>query len=638
VELGLGNRTNTVLQAAFFKLANIIPIDDAVKYMKDAIVKSYGKKGEKVVNMNNSAVDKGVDGSVRINVPDSWKTAVDSADGSKANDLPDFIKDIVFPVNAQKGDDLPVSAFKGREDGTFPQGTAAYEKRGIAVNVPCWLSENCIQCNQCSYVCPHAAIRPFLLTEEEKASAPAGFVTKTGMKGYEQYGYRMQVDTLDCYGCGSCAEVCPAKNKALVMEPIDTQMGQMENWHYAMGLPNKENPSNKNTVKGSQFEQPLLEFSGACSGCGETPYAKLITQLFGDRMLIANATGCSSIWGGSAPSTPFCLNQKGQGPAWANSLFEDNAEYGMGMYAGITKRREKLAETIKWYADIVPPPGASHPVVDEFWHACKEWLDNMNEGEGSKKASARLRKANAEISEMCGSCGCEWDAGYKFIADNDDLLVKKSQWIIGGDGWAYDIGFGGLDHVIASGDDVNILVFDTEVYSNTGGQSSKATPTAAIAKFAASGKKVRKKDLGMIAMSYGYVYVAQVAMGANQNQLMKAVVEAEAYPGPSIIIAYAPCINHDIKQGMGCTQSQTKRAVEAGYWHLYRYNPLLEDEGKNPFILDSKEPTADFLEYINSEGRYTSLKIAFPEIAEDLFNQAKSDAEKRYKSYKRMAE
>jgi pyruvate-ferredoxin/flavodoxin oxidoreductase len=623
-ELGLGNRTNTVLQSAFFKLANIINYDEAVDYMKKAIFASYGKKGEAIVNMNNAAVDKGGEMIVEITVPESWKTAVDAPKTAAAN-TPAFITDIVEPINAQKGDDLPVSAFKGREDGTFPQGTAAYEKRGIAVDVPEWIPENCIQCNQCSYVCPHATIRPFLVTADEKAAAPAGFNTvKANGKGFEAYEYRMQVSSLDCAGCGNCAQVCPAKTKALVMKPIGTQLDEMANWNFGLSLAKKPNPANKESVKGSQFEQPLLEFSGACAGCGETPYTKLITQLFGDRMYIANATGCSSIWGGSAPSTPYCVNEKGQVPAWGNSLFEDNAEFGMGMHTAVKQIREGLKIKMQKMIEL----GAS----DEVKAVLTEWIENMNVAEPSKIASAKV----VEKLSAC-ACGGELEKLAKEIIRDKNHLVKKSQWIFGGDGWAYDIGFGGLDHVLASGEDVNILVLDTEVYSNTGGQASKSTPTAAIAKFAASGKKIRKKDLGMIAMSYGYVYVAQVGMGANQSQLIKALVEAESYPGPSIVIAYAPCINQGIRTGMGTTQLQTKKAVEAGYWHLYRYNPLLEDEGKNPFTLDSKEPTGSFQDFINGESRYSSLKITFPDQAADLFAKAEEDAKRRYDSYKRLA-
>lgn len=619
MQIGLGNRTNTVLQAAFFKLANIIPIDDAVKYMKDAIYQSYGKKGEEIVNKNNAAVDKGVESVVKVDIPASWSNP-DLAEAAATKERPDFIRNIVDPINAQKGDTLPVSAFKGREDGTFEQGTAAYEKRGIAVDVPVWDADKCIQCNQCSYVCPHAAIRPVLVTEEELAKAPEGFVTKKANgKGMENYTFRIQVDTLDCLGCGNCAQVCPAKEKALVMKPLETQEKEIANWDYVASLPTKSNPMSKTSVKGSQFEKPLFEFSGACAGCGETPYAKLITQLFGDRMYIANATGCSSIWGGSAPSTPYTTDDKGHGPAWANSLFEDNAEFGLGMQTAVKQIRLRIK-------DLAEKAIASD-IKEEAKSALKEWIDNMNSAEGSRTAAAKIVSAlKAETDDVC-----------KEILDNEEFLIKKSQWIFGGDGWAYDIGFGGVDHVLASGEDVNIFVFDTEVYSNTGGQSSKATPTGAVAQFAASGKKVKKKDLGMIAMSYGYVYVAQVAMGANQKQLIDAIVEAESYPGPSLIIAYAPCINHGLKVGMGSTQLETKRAVEAGYWHLYRYNPLLKEQGKNPFTLDSKEPTADFKDFIMGEVRYTSLKKAFPDIAEDLFDKAGEDAKERLQSYKDLA-
>ncbi|MCL2664732.1 MAG: pyruvate:ferredoxin (flavodoxin) oxidoreductase, partial [Defluviitaleaceae bacterium] len=635
-EIGL-KPINTILQAAFFKLTDIIPYDDAVNYMKKAIVDSYGRKGEKVVNMNYAAVDAGITRLREFIIPADWAALADekphkvSADCPSKKVLVDFVNNVAVPVNAQKGESLPVSAFKGREDGTFPQGTAAFEKRGIAVDVPHWKPENCIQCNRCSYVCPHAAIRPFLLTDEEKAKAPACYETLKGMKGYDQYQYRMQVSPYDCYGCGACVLDCPAKEKALVMEPFESQISESECWKFSIELKHKANPLKPDTVKGSQFEMPLLEFSGACAGCGETPYAKLITQLYGDRMYIANATGCSSIWGGSAPSTPFCLNERGQGPTWANSLFEDNAEYGYGFQLAVKQRRNKLKEIVIKLAEMESPAEWGLKAASE------DWLANMNDGNGSKAASDALRIAIDKAIADCGSCGCEADAWYKHVKENDDMLVKKSVWIFGGDGWAYDIGFGGLDHVIAMGDDVNILIFDTEVYSNTGGQSSKASPTASVAKFAASGKKVRKKDLGLMAMSYGYVYVTQIAMGANQAQTLKAITEAEAYPGPSVIIAYAPCISHGIRAGMGAAQQQTKRAVDSGYWHLYRYNPLLADEGKNPFVLESKDPTASFGEFINSEVRYTSLKQTFPEVADELFAAAEEDAKKRLAAYKRMA-
>ncbi|MDR3091791.1 MAG: pyruvate:ferredoxin (flavodoxin) oxidoreductase [Clostridiales bacterium] len=626
-KIGLGNRINSVLQAAFFKLTGIIPIEQAVEYMKKAIYKSYGKKGEKIVNMNYAAVDEGVAGVKEIKVPAEWKNASDEA-APEAAEKPAFIRDIVEPINAQKGDSLNVSAFVGREDGTFPQGTAAYEKRGIAVDVPRWIPENCIQCNQCSYVCPHAVLRPVLADKEEISKAPEGFSAKQAAgKGLENYQYKMLVSSLDCTGCGNCAQVCPAKEKALVMEPIGTRLDEMKNWYYGISLPEKDAEASfkKETVKGSQFKRPLLEFSGACAGCGETPYAKLITQLFGDRMYIANATGCSSIWGGSAPSTPYTTNEKGQGPAWANSLFEDNAEFGLGMYTAVKHIREGIKAKAARLAEI----SGNGEVKD----AAAAWADAFADGEASKEASAKFAAALKSVQ----ASGEEGEIA-KYILENDDFLVKKSQWILGGDGWAYDIGFGGLDHVLASGEDVNVLVFDTEVYSNTGGQASKSTPVGAIAKFAAAGKRVRKKDLGMIAISYGYVYVAQVAMGANQSQLIKALVEAEKYPGPSLIIAYAPCINHGLTVGMGCTQLETKKAVEAGYWHLFRYNPILEDEGKNPFVLDSKEPTADFKEFIGSEVRYSSLKRAFPDVADGLFDSAKANAERRLKTYKRLNE
>ncbi|HIQ99854.1 MAG TPA: pyruvate:ferredoxin (flavodoxin) oxidoreductase [Candidatus Scybalocola faecavium] len=626
-EIGLGNRTNTVLQAAFFKLANIIPIDDAVRFMKEAIKKTYGKKGDAIVNMNYAAVDAGVDGAVAVEVPASWADAKDP-EVTDVKEVPEFIKDVVEPVNAQKGDDLPVSTFarKDRVDGTFPLGTAAYEKRGVAAMVPQWDSSKCIQCNQCSYVCPHATIRPFLLTEEENAAAPANYGAVKGKgKGVDQYYFKMQVSVLDCLGCGSCANVCPAKEKALTMVPLHTQYDEAPNWEYSLTLSKKENPMKIDTVKGSQFEQPLLEFSGACAGCGETPYAKLITQLFGDRMYISNATGCSSIWGGSAPSMPYTTNEKGQGPAWANSLFEDNAEYGYGMYLGVKAQRERIASMAK--AAIEAGAGDAEKA------ALQGWIDTMNDGDASKAASANL----LEVAKAYNGDNADVKAAFDFIVENADQLVKKSQWIFGGDGWAYDIGYGGLDHVLASGEDVNVFVFDTEVYSNTGGQSSKSTPIGAVAKFAAAGKRVKKKDLGMMAMSYGYVYVAQVSMGANQAQLLKALKEAESYHGPSLIIAYAPCINHGIKGGMKFAQTRMKQAVECGYWALYRFNPDLAKEGKNPFTLDSKEPTGNFREFIMNEVRYSSLTRTFPEVAEELFEKTEATAKERLENYKKLA-
>ncbi|MDX9873056.1 MAG: pyruvate:ferredoxin (flavodoxin) oxidoreductase [Clostridia bacterium] len=620
-EVGLGGRINMVMQTAFFKLANVIPIDDAILYLKEAIEKTYGKKGGKIVTMNQAAVDKAIEALVKVAVPADWSApAVDEA--AAAKEAPEFIKNVVFPMNAQQGDKLPVSAFVGREDGSFPHGTAAYEKRCIAIDVPEWQIDNCIQCNQCSYVCPHAAIRPVLLDEKEQAQAPEGFVAKKAIgKQLEGLTYRIQVSPLDCTGCGSCVSVCPAKQKALVLKPVAEQVtAEGANWEYALTVKIKDNLWNLNSVKGSQFAQPLLEFSGACAGCGETPYAKLITQLFGDRMIIANATGCSSIWGASAPSTPYCQNAQGQGPAWANSLFEDNAEYGYGMVLAYKQIRHKLADlmTAALKADI----------KDDLKDALQEWLAGKDDAAASKAAKAKLLpllEQNASISQIAE------------ILKLKDYLVKPSHWILGGDGWAYDIGYGGLDHVLASGEDLNVLVFDTEVYSNTGGQSSKSTPTGAIAKFAASGKKVSKKDLGLMATTYGYVYVAQVAMGADQNQLIKAIQEAESYKGPSLIIAYAPCINHGIKIGMGASQEEEKKAVQAGYWHLYRHNPELAKEGKNPFILDSKEPSASFRDFLLGEVRYSSLVSQFPEAAEELFAKAEEAAQARLARYKKLA-
>ena len=621
-EIGLGNRVNSVLQAAFFKLANIIPIEEAVDYMKAAIKKSYGKKGEEILNMNYAAVDQGVNGAKKVEIPAAWKTAEDAPVAKK--EVPAFIRDVVEPINAQKGDQLPVSAFKGREDGTFPQGTAAYEKRGVAVDLPEWQAENCIQCNQCSFVCPHAAIRPYLLDEAEQKAAPADF-GGVAAKGKDMAGllFKVQVSALDCLGCGSCANVCPAPKKALIMKPAATQQKEIENWDYAVSNVSEKKVMSKESVKGSQFVQPLLEFSGACAGCGETPYAKLITQLFGERMYIANATGCSSIWGGSAPSTPYTTNKEGKGPAWANSLFEDNAEFGLGMAIAVRQMREGLKAKLEALKEI---QGCT--MMTETIDA---WIATMKDGEANKEATKNL----VALLENYDGSNAEAQAIIDEVLKNKDQLAKKSQWIFGGDGWAYDIGYGGLDHVLASGEDVNVFVFDTEVYSNTGGQSSKATPTAAVAQFAASGKRVKKKDLGMMAMSYGYVYVAQVAMGANQGQLVKALLEAEKYDGPSLIIGYAPCINHGIK--MAGAQAEIKKAVECGYWHMYRFNPDLKKEGKNPFTLDSKEPTGSFQDFIRGEVRYSSLLRTFPEIAEELFAKSEADAKERLENYKRLA-
>ncbi|EOU1828963.1 TPA: pyruvate:ferredoxin (flavodoxin) oxidoreductase [Clostridium perfringens] len=619
-EVGLGGRINMIMQSAFFKLANIIPVEDAVKYLKDAVVTSYGKKGEKVVNMNHAAIDKGIDAIVEITVPAEWANAKDEV--VEAKEVPAFIKNIVEPMNRLEGDKLPVSAFNGMEDGTFEPGTAAYEKRGIGINIPEWIADNCIQCNQCAYVCPHATIRPFLLTEEEAKNAPAStkLVAAKALKTEEPMQFTMAVSTLDCTGCGNCAQVCPAKEKALVMKPQHTQEDQIEAWDYCVNdVAPKKNPMNKNTVKGSQFEQPLFEFSGACAGCGETPYAKLITQLFGDRMMIANATGCSSIWGGSAPSTPYTTNHNGHGPAWANSLFEDNAEFGLGMFLGVKAIRERLVDLAGKAIEAGVKPEAKE--------ALEAWIAEVDNGEGTRdRADAVVAALQGETNEFA-----------KEILKDQDYLAKRSQWIFGGDGWAYDIGYGGVDHVLASGEDVNILVMDTEIYSNTGGQASKSTPTAAIAKFAAAGKRTKKKDLGMMAMSYGYVYVAQIAMGADKNQTLKAIAEAEAYKGPSLIIAYAPCISHGLKAGMGNSQLEEKRAVECGYWAMYRFNPMLKEAGKNPFSLDSKEPTGDFREFIMGEVRYAALAKAFPEAAEALFEKTERDAKERLENYKKLA-
>jgi len=620
-EIGLGNRTNTILQAAFFKISGVIPYEVALTEMKGAVKKTFGRKGEEIVRMNIEAIDKGA-AVTEVSIPAEWKN-IEVAAKKDTRNIPDFIKNIVEPVNSMKGDDLPVSAFLGREDGTFPAGTAAYEKRGIAVNVPEWISDNCIQCNQCAFVCPHAVIRPFLLNEDEMKGLPDGTATlKAIPKTFDGLQFRIQISPLDCTGCGNCADVCPAKTKALVMKPLDSQMEQDALWDYhAKNVSYKDTlaPKEQN-VKNSQFAQPLFEFSGACAGCGETPYVKLITQLFGDRMMVANATGCSSIYGGSAPSTPYTTNANGCGPAWANSLFEDNAEYGFGMAMGIDKLRSRIAERMQLIID-----GDYASTLKE---ACKLWIEGMHNAQLSKDATAAvmplLEAAQTDLT--------------KELVALKQYFIKKSVWMFGGDGWAYDIGYGGLDHVLASGEDVNVLVLDTEVYSNTGGQASKSTPVGAVAKFAASGKKVRKKDLGMMAMSYGYVYVAQVAMGSNQTQYLKALREAEAYPGPSLIIAYSTCINHGLHAGMEKAQQQMDDAVKAGYWANYRFNPMLEAEGKNPFQLDSKEPDFSlFQDFLKSEMRYTSLMKSFPGEAVELFDAALENAKWRYNNYKRLA-
>ena len=626
-EIGLGGRINTVLQSAFFKLANIIPEEQAIELMKSAAKATYGLKGDKIVQMNYDAIDAGAQQIVKITVPEAWKTCAD--EGLFAQEVKggrkeviDFVKNIQEKVNAQEGNSLPVSAFTEYADGSTPSGTAAYEKRGIAVDIPVWKPENCIQCNRCSYVCPHAVIRPIALTEDELAKAPEGIQTldMVGMPGMK---FAISVSAYDCTGCGSCANVCPGKKgeKALVMENMEANAGKQVYFDYGREIPVKPEVVAKfkeTTVKGSQFKQPLLEFSGACAGCGETPYAKLVTQLFGDRMYIANATGCSSIWGNSSPSTPYTVNDKGQGPAWANSLFEDNAEFGYGMLLAQKALRNGLKSKVQALAE----KGDNEDVVA----AAKEWLETFDCGATNGTATDNLVAA----LQACG-CGCELR---KDILKNKDFLAKKSQWIFGGDGWAYDIGFGGVDHVLASGQDVNIMVFDTEVYSNTGGQSSKATPTGAIAEFAAAGKEVKKKDLASIAMSYGYVYVAQIAMGADFNQTVKAISEAEAYPGPSLIIAYAPCINHGIKKGMGKAQTEEELAVKCGYWHNFRYNPAAE--GKK-FTLDIKEPTIDdYKEFLNGEVRYNALTRTNPERAEELFAKAEENAKDRYAYLKKL--
>ena len=619
-EIGLGGRINMIMQSAFFKLADIIPLADAVKYLKDAVEHSYGKKGQNIVDMNNAAIDKGIDAIVAVDVPASWAEAGDTA--AEAATGNEFVDKLLVPMNKLEGDKLPVSAFADYADGTFPSGTAAYEKRGIAIDVPEWQMDTCIQCNQCAFVCPHAAIRPVLMTEEEAAKAPATLPSKPAI-GAKGLMFSMSISPLDCTGCGNCAQVCPApKSKALVMKPLDTQLDKAAAWEYSQKeVAPKANPLNKKTMKGIQFEQPLLEFSGACAGCGETPYAKLVTQLVGDRMMIANATGCTSIWGASAPSMPYTKNCKGHGPSWANSLFEDNAEYGLGMFLGVKQSRERVEDMVKAMLEGELP--------EDLKAALTDWLEHVNDSEGTRERAEALTAALEKYKDNCDKCAA--------LYDEKQFFVKRSHWIFGGDGWAYDIGYGGLDHVLASGENVNVMVFDTEVYSNTGGQSSKSTPTAAIAKFAASGKKTKKKDLGMMAMSYGYVYVAQVAMGADKNQTLKAIAEAEAYDGPSLIIAYAPCINHGLKVGMGCSQLEEKRAVDCGYWATYRFNPELKEQGKNPFILDSKEPTANFRDFLMGEVRFSSLQKMFPDTAEALFEKTEKDAMTRLDGYKKLA-
>lgn len=621
-ELGTNKGVNTVMQAAFFKLSGIIPYEDAENHMKKAILKTYGKKGEAVVNMNYACVDNAISNLVEVNYPESWATTKEGAPALKIADN-EYFKNVVNPILGLKGDELPVSAFNA--DGMVPTGTTQFEKRGVAPFVPEWIPENCIQCNQCAFVCPHATIRPVLMKEEDLVGKPEGFYTKpaNAAKGYQ---YRMQVSPLDCMGCKVCVNQCPAKNKALVMKPYaEMEAKEKANWDYAMSLKECDAPVNRKTPIGSQFNRPLFEFSGACAGCGETPYIKVITQMFGDRMVVANATGCSSIYGGSAPTCPYTKNDKGCGPAWANSLFEDNAEYGYGMNLAYTQRRNKLQE------DMLAAIEAGIP--SELAEAFKNWIENKNNAEETKKLAAVIK------SLLPGAVKGAADAAksaLENISFNSDCLIKKSIWIIGGDGWAYDIGYGGLDHVLAMNENVNVLVLDTELYSNTGGQSSKSTPTASIAKFAASGKTTKKKDLGMMAMSYGYVYVAQVSMGASHKQFMDAILEAEAYEGPSLIIAYAPCINQGIKD-MGNSQLVEKKAVECGYWQLYRYNPTLIEKGENPFKLDSKEPQAGYRDFLLSENRYASLRL-FNTQAEKMLEENEAEAKARYDKYKKLAE
>ena len=622
-ELGLGNRTNTILQAAFFHITGIIPDDKAVEYMKAAALKSYGKKGEKVVNMNYAAVDRGICGAVKIDYPASWADLPDETPAPR-KDVPEFVTKIMEPVNNMHGDELPVSAFVGLEDGTWPQATSKYEKRGVAVKVPAWDASKCVQCNQCSYVCPHAAIRPFLLTEQEVANAPEKMDVADTKPKASEYKYRLQCAVLDCQGCGSCVTVCPTK--AITMEPLDTQRHEEANWEYIDALPEVRNTYGDDTVKGSQFNQPLLEFNGSCAGCGETPYAKLVTQLFGDHMYIATATGCSQVWATSFPSFPYCTNKKGFGPALGGSLFENNAEFGMGISLSVEQQRAALRSKVEELMSKIDENS-------DLYAAAKAWDDNFNVSAKSEAASDALKAAaaNAEVPE-------EAKDALTYVQNNAEHLRKKSIWIFGGDGWAYDIGYGGLDHVISTGANVNIMVFDTEVYSNTGGQASKSSPRSAVAQFAAAGKRTKKKDLGMMAMSYRDVYVAQVAMGANPAQLLRAVKEAESYDGPSIVICYSPCINHGLRAGMANVMTEMKNAVNCGYWQLDRYDPRLIDAGKNPFQLDSKEPTGDYQTFLQGEVRYSSLARKFPDLAPDLYAKSEQDAKERYAGYKELAE
>ncbi|MBF0234594.1 MAG: pyruvate:ferredoxin (flavodoxin) oxidoreductase [Desulfamplus sp.] len=645
-EIGLGNRINMIMQTCFFKLANVLPFEEAIELLKKDIKKTYGKKGDKVVNMNIDAVDRTLDNLVEIAVPESWKDA--SGWTGYADKGTPFVDNVMRPILAQQGDSLPVSSFQ--PDGFFPNSTSMYEKRGVAIDVPEWVPENCIQCNQCSFVCPHAAIIPIVATENELKGAPSTFITQEGKgKELKEYRFRIQVNTLDCQGCGNCADICPAKVPALVMKPLATQTEvEVENHKFSLTIPFKEGLVKKETVKGSQFIKPLFEFSGACAGCGETPYVKVLTQLFGDRMTVSNATGCSSIWGGSAPSSPYCTNPEGHGPAWASSLFEDAAEYGYGMMLAFNKRRQTLASKIKKVLELegcaCGQDKCSGTISAELKDALSGWVAAMNDAQVSREYAEKIKKLVAGHAGSCktccspSSCNESTDCLLCEIIEDQNILTKKSHWIFGGDGWAYDIGYGGVDHVLASGDDINILVMDTEVYSNTGGQSSKATPTGAIAKYAASGKKIGKKDLGAMAMSYGYVYVASIAMGASKQQTMKAFLEAESYPGPSLIISYAPCINQGIKKGMGKTQLQSKLAVESGFWPIYRYNPLLKTEGKNPFILDSKAPDGTIQEFLAGENRFAALEKSFPEESVRLRAKIEEEVNEKYAQLKRLAD
>ena len=625
-EIGLNNRINMIMQGAFFKLVNVLPEDVFVDNLKSTIVKMYGKKGDKVVAMNQEAVERGVNSVEEVTVPDSWAMVTDE---HQEEDIcePEFIQNIVRPIESMEGDKLPVSAFRGREDGTFPNGISAYEKRGVGVNVPEWIEERCIQCNQCAYICPHSCIRPFLVDEEEMKEAPEKFVVKKAVgKGLEGLQYRIQLSPMDCTGCGNCADICPAKGKALIMEKLHTQLPhEVDNWAFAISkVKHKPDKATAHTVKDSQFKQPLIEFSGACAGCGETPYIKLVTQLFGERMMIANATGCSSIWAASAPSTVYTVNKEGKGPSWANSLFEDNAEYGFGMYLAVKHQRNKIKMLMEELIQL--------HIDDELKELLEDWIQYKEDGYVSKEVSDKVMHYLHKYETNNEEVKCKINK----LMEYKDYFVKRSHWILGGDGWAYDIGFSGLDQVLSTGEDVNILVFDTEIYSNTGGQSSKSTPLSAVAKFASSGKRSGKKDLGRMMMTYGNVYVAQVGIHADNTQLLRAVEEAEKYKGPSIIICYAPCISHGLKEGMGRSMENIKQAVKCGYWHLYRYNPELKKEGKNPFKLDSKEPTESFRDFIMSQVRYSALMRQFPEAAEELFQRAELQAKERYETYKML--